>query len=151
MRFVVRCAVGMPDTLRSVNPTRPQIAVGAVVIHDGALLLVKRAQEPAKGKWTLPGGRLEAGEYLQDAVRREVLEETGIEVTVDRLLGIFEVVGDPHYVILDYLCNASDEVEPRAADDVDEARWVPLDEVSSLDCTPRFVETLTAWGVLGQG
>lgn len=130
---------------------QPQVAVGAVVIRDERLLLVKRGQEPAKGKWTLPGGRLEAGEYLEEAIAREVREETGLRVSAERLLGIFEVVGDPHYVILDYICAPDGDIELTAGDDVEEVRWVPLDEVASLDCTPRFVETLTAWGVLGQG
>jgi ADP-ribose pyrophosphatase YjhB (NUDIX family) len=126
----------------------PRIAVGAVVIHDDRLLMVKRGKEPAAGLWTLPGGGVEKGEYLADALRREVAEETGLDVVVGDLLGIFEVVGDPHFVILDYIAAPAGDHEPIAGDDAADARWVPLDEVGSLDCTPRFVETLTAWGVL---
>ena len=125
----------------------PQLAVGAVVVTDGALLMVQRNQEPAKGLWTLPGGRVEHGEYIEDALRREVSEETGIDIEVDRLLGIFEVVGDPHFVILDFLATAASQAEPQAATDVAEARWVPLDEVEEMELTPRLVETLRAWGV----
>lgn len=131
-----------------MTTAQPQIAVGAVVVNDDHILLVKRGREPALGRWTLPGGRLQPGEYLDTAVVREVLEETSIPVVVDRLLGIFEVVGDPHYVILDYACTPEGDATPVAGDDADEVRWVPLAEVASLDCTPRFVETLTAWGVL---
>ena len=125
----------------------PQLAVGAVVVHGGALLMVRRGHAPAEGAWTLPGGRVEHGEYLEEALRREVLEETGLEIAVDRLLGILEVVGEPHYVILDYLATTPGRAEPRAASDATAARWVPLDEVEALDLTPRLIETLRAWGV----
>jgi len=125
----------------------PQLAVGAVVVRDGSLLMVQRGQEPARGLWTLPGGRVDGGEYLEDALRREVAEETGVEVAIDRLLGIFEVVGDQHFVILDYLATTSYEGDPRPATDAGAARWVPLDEVQTLDLTPRLAETLRAWGV----
>src|SRR5688500_18338801 len=120
----------------------PQLAVGAVVVHDGALLMVRRDQEPAKGLWSVPGGRLEKGEYLSAAVAREVQEETSVQITVGSLLGILEVVGDPHYVILDYIATVSERTEPVAGTDVSEARWIPLDEVDALECTPRFVETM---------
>jgi 8-oxo-dGTP diphosphatase len=126
---------------------RPQIAVGAVVLHDGGLLMVRRGREPAKGLWTIPGGRVEHGEYLADALKREVREETGLDIEVKELLGILEVPADPHYVILDYVAVPLGSSEAVAGDDVDEVRWVPLDEVTKLDCTPRFVETMTAWGV----
>jgi len=125
----------------------PQIAVGAVVLHEGALLMVRRNQEPAKGLWSVPGGRVESGEYLDLAVKREVSEETGLDVEVGDLLGILEVVGDPHYVILDFMASIASRQEPSAGDDVSEARWVPLDEVASLECTPRFCETMRGWGV----
>src|SRR5688572_3169142 len=127
----------------------PRIAVGAIVIVDDHLLMVQRGQDPGKGLWSLPGGRVERGEYLEQALVREVREETGLEVEAGPLVGFLEVVGEPHYVILDFAARLDARTEPRAADDVAEARWVPLDEVSKLPCTPRFVETLTAWGVLG--
>ena len=110
--------------------------------------MVRRGQPPAEGLWTIPGGRVEHGEYLSAALRREVFEETGIEIEPGALLGIFEVVGDPHFVILDYLATAAEGRDPVAAGDVLEAEWVQLDEVEGRECTPRFVETLTGWGVL---
>lgn len=125
----------------------PEIAVGAVVIHDRALLMVRRNQEPAKGLWSVPGGRVAKGEYLAAAVAREVAEETAVEIDVGPLLGILEVVGDAHYVILDFIGTVATRSEPIAGDDVSEAGWVPLDEVASLDCTPRFCETMRGWGV----
>lgn len=126
----------------------PQVAVGAIVLREDSLLMVRRGNDPGRGLWSLPGGRVEQGEYLADAVRREVAEETGLAVTVGELVGIFEVVGDPHFVILDFFARAEGEIKPEPSSDVDEVRWVPLDEVASLECTPRFVETLKGWGVL---
>lgn len=134
-----------------MNERRPVVAVGAVVVRDGALLMVQRANDPGRGLWSIPGGRVEGGEYLADAVRREVREETGLEVTVGSLLGILEVPGQAHYVILDYTAQVSGDAVPRPAGDAADARWVPLEDVGSLECTPRFVETLTAWGVLAEG
>jgi ADP-ribose pyrophosphatase YjhB (NUDIX family) len=81
-------------------------------------------------------------------VRREVKEETGLDVEVHHLVGILEVPGDPHYVIHDYLAESVGDDTPTPAGDAAEARWVSFEEVETLDCTPRFVETLTAWGVL---
>ena len=127
---------------------RPIIGVGAVVVKDGSLLMVRRGKEPYKGSWSIPGGMLEHGEYLVDAVRREVLEETGVDVEVGDLLGILELWRDPHYVILDYVGTPAGDDEPRAGSDASEARWVPLEEIPKLECTPRFVETLRGWGVL---
>lgn len=94
---------------------------------------------------------MERGEYLQEALEREVKEETGLSVRAGALIGILEVVGDPHYVILDFAAALVGAARPTPRGDADDARWVPLDEVSGLECTPRFVETLTAWGVLASG
>lgn len=112
------------------------------------MLLIKRGREPSRGKWSLPGGRVEAGELLADALAREVKEETGLEVEVEALAGILEVPGEVHYVILDHFATVTGPTEPVAGDDAAEARWVPLDEVVELELTPRFLETLRAWGVL---
>ena len=131
------------------TPAAPRIGVGAIVVHDGELLMVRRGRDPYAGHWSVPGGTLEPGEYLSDAVRREVLEETGVDIEVGELLGILEWAGDPHYVILDYVATPAGEPSPlRPGDDAAEARWVPLDDVPSLQCTPRFIETLRGWGVL---
>lgn len=128
----------------------PQVAVGAIIQRDGELLMVKRAQEPAAELWSIPGGRVEAGELLADALRREVLEETGLSVEVGELAGILEVPGtELHYVILDYFVTISgDDTTPRPGSDVSDARWVPLADIATLECTPRFVETMKAWKVL---
>lgn len=128
---------------------KPEIAVGAVVIDGDRLLMVRRGKPPAEGLWTIPGGRVEKGEYLSDALQREVREETGLEVEAGAMLGIFEVVGDLHYVILDYTAELiSDGAGPVAGDDVAEVEWVQMDAIEERECTPRFVEMLTGWGVL---
>jgi 8-oxo-dGTP diphosphatase len=126
----------------------PIVGVGCVVVRDGALLMVRRGKEPAKGLWSLPGGRLEHGESLAEAAAREVLEETGLEVRVSDLLGVYEALGDAHYVVLDYSAEPVGAGEPTAGADAAEARWVALGEISTLDCTPRLTETLSAWKVL---
>lgn len=109
--------------------------------------MVRRDRDPGRGLWSVPGGRVEKGEYLNAAVAREVREETALDIRVGTLLGILEVVGDPHYVILDFVATLDGDGEPVAGDDVAEVRWVPLDEVADLDCTPRLRETLRGWGV----
>jgi 8-oxo-dGTP diphosphatase len=131
------------------SPASITLAVGAIVIRDGHLLMVRRAQEPARGLWSVPGGKVERSEYLSDALKREVREETGLEIDVGELAGFFEVISDDdHYVIMDFLSTYSGSDAPRPGDDVDRVRWVPLVDIPSLDCTPRFVKLLTAWGVL---
>jgi 8-oxo-dGTP diphosphatase len=91
---------------------------------------------------------LEHGEYIGDAVKREVLEETGLHVEVGALLGVFEVLGDQHYVILDHLVTADEGQEPRPGSDAAAVRWVHFGELAHIECTPRLVEMLMAWGVV---
>jgi ADP-ribose pyrophosphatase YjhB (NUDIX family) len=126
----------------------PHIGVGAIVIRDGKILMVQRGKEPAKGLWSVPGGRLEHGEYISDAVAREVKEETNLDVEVGELLGVFEVVGDPHFVILDHIATVVGEERLNPGDDAAEVRWVKLKDLSKLECTPRFEEALKGWGLI---
>jgi ADP-ribose pyrophosphatase YjhB (NUDIX family)/ketosteroid isomerase-like protein len=92
-------------------PAQPIVGVGAVIIHDGRVVLVKRRYEPLAGQWSLPGGRLELGETLEAGLAREMLEETGLEVEVGPVVDVFDrILLDPerkvryHYVLIDYLC-----------------------------------------------
>ncbi|MEO1064049.1 MAG: NUDIX domain-containing protein [Actinomycetota bacterium] len=113
---------------------RPELCVGAVTIADDALLVVRRATEPEAGRWSLPGGRVEAGELVAEAVVREVEEETGIVVVCGELLGWAELPGpDQHFVILDFHATPLEVREPVAGTDAAEARWVPLVDVADLD------------------
>lgn len=132
----------------------PFCAVGAIVLDKGALLLVKRDREPARGQWSLPGGRVEPGETLREAIVREVREETGIEIDVDGLIGVAErIVRDDegaieyHYVILDYLCVAR-STDIRPGDDASDARWVPVGELADMHLTAGLLEFLSDRGVL---
>ena len=134
--------------------TNPAVAVGAIVIDKGAILLVKRDREPARGKWSLPGGRVELGETLREALAREVREETSFDIDVDGLIGVAErVVRDDdgeiafHYVILDYVCQPR-TTELKAGDDVSDARWVPVGELADLHLTAGLLEFLADRGVL---
>jgi 8-oxo-dGTP diphosphatase len=124
--------------------------VGAVV-HDDQhrLLVVRRGRAPAAGRWSLPGGRVEAGETDADAVRREVREETGLDVLVGRRVGTVERDGPDGlvYDIRDYACSVTGG-RLRAGDDASEVQWVRRRELLALDTTDGLVDTLDAWGVL---
>jgi ADP-ribose pyrophosphatase YjhB (NUDIX family) len=117
--------------------------VGAVVVADGRLLLVRRGRPPGVGAWSVPGGRVEAGERLAAAVAREVAEETGVEVTCGELLGWVERIGEGHhFVILDFACTAVGAPEPVAGDDAAEAAWVPLPDVPALPLVDGLLDFL---------
>jgi mutator protein MutT len=124
------------------------VGVGAIVTHAGQLLMVRRAKDPGRQLWSIPGGHVERGEYLTDALKREVKEETAVDVEVGELVGILELPGEDHLIVLDYHATAVSDDDPIPGDDVDDARWVPFDEVGNLRCTPRFHETMRGWGVL---
>ena len=129
----------MPDDRR--YPRWPLVGVGALIFDRGRILMAQRGKEPLKGWWTLPGGALETGELLDHAVRREVLEETGLTVEPLRVFEIFERIirdaeGAPeyHYVLVDYLCRVTGG-EARAGDDVAKVAWMRLDELAGLQIT----------------
>lgn len=124
---------------------------GIVVDGDGRLLLVRRGQEPAKGLWSVPGGRVEAGEDDPAATAREVLEETGLVVAVADLAGTVErdAPDGSVYLINDYRCApVGDAAAVVAGDDAVEVGWFTADEVRALDTAPGLVEALTEWQVL---
>ena len=130
--------------MRREYPLQPIVGVGAIIKHEGKLLLVKRGVEPEKGKWTIPGGAVELGEEVRDALIREVKEECGLDVEVDRLMDVVDniVIGERnrlqfHYVILDFLARLKGGTL-RPADDVLDARWISLKEVEKYDLTKSF-------------
>lgn len=127
----------------------PVVAVGAVVVDHDRLLLVRRGRGPAQGSWSVPGGRVEAGETLAEAVTRELLEETGIEGVCGPLLGWAERMGeDHHYVILDFEVTLVGGDQPVAGDDAAEAAWVDLHEVAELDLAEGVAELLHDNGII---
>ena len=129
-------------------PDSPQVAVGVIVIRDNKVLLVKRKQPPGEGLWAIPGGRVELGETLQEAIEREVKEETGVTIRAGHPVYTFEIIERDdagcirfHYVIVDLL---ADHVtgEPNPGDDACEARWVTLKELHDLPVSQSTREVL---------
>jgi len=128
-----------------VNDGAPVRAVGAVIQRaDGRLLLIKRGNEPGRGLWSLPGGRVEPGETDEAAVAREVAEETGLVVTVGGLAGRIQ---RGRYDISDYFAEVVGG-ELAAATDALDACWADARELQDLETTSRLAELLTEWGVL---
>ncbi len=116
-------------------PANPVVGVGAVVVRDGKALLIKRGHEPRKGEWSLPGGIVELGEALLDALRREVREETGLEIRIGPHIETFDRIHHDaegrvrfHFVIVDYLCEAEDG-QPIAGTDAEAVAWATADDL----------------------
>lgn len=122
-------------------PDRPMVGVGGVVILKGRALLIRRGGPPLEGQWSIPGGMLEVGETLIEGVRRELSEETGVEVEVGKLIEVFERINLDgagkiryHFVVLDYLCEAV-RGEARAGSDVTDVAWAAASELGSYSLT----------------
>jgi 8-oxo-dGTP diphosphatase len=115
-------------------PLAPIVGVGAVVIEQDRVLLVRRNRQPMLGQWSVPGGAVELGETLEDAIRREVAEETGLSVAPIAIIKTFDRIERDaagrvqyHYILVDFLCRLADlSQSPQAASDVSDACWVPL-------------------------
>ena len=128
-------------------PAAPVVGVGAVVVKSGKALIVKRGHDPRRGEWSLPGGRVELGETLVDATRREIKEETGLDVEVGPIVEVFDRihrVGERvryHFVIVDYLC-ACVGGELCAGDDAEDAVWVGADEVEAYGVNEHAARVL---------
>ena len=125
--------------------------MGAVALVDERLLLVRRGHGPAAGEWSVPGGRVEGGETLAEAIVRELAEETGLEAVCDDLIDWVERIGeDHHFVIFDFHVTVLDDPETatRAGGDAAEAAWVPLDEVAHLRLVEGLAEFLHDHGIV---
>ena len=129
-------------------PDSPLVGVGAIIIEDGHVLLVKRGHPPLAGDWSIPGGVLEVGETLREAAIREAREETCLTVEPADLLGVYDrVLRDDagrtlyHYVLIDFLCRWV-EGEARAADDADEVRWFAREEAGALGLPEDTAEVI---------
>lgn len=134
----------------------PRVGVGAIVIREGRILLVKRASSPGKGLWAIPGGLVELGETVREAAERELLEETGVKVRAREAFYLFDFIDRDadgmiryHYVIVDFLADYLGG-EPRAADDVSDARWVSPQEAAALNLSPTTRKLLKQMGFMGQ-
>lgn len=120
----------------------PRVGVGVAVIDDGKILLVKRGREPGRGLWAVPGGKVRWGERLEDAARREAMEETGLDVEIGEVLWVGEhIEADHHLVLIDFSARVVGG-ELHAADDADDAQWVPIDETRTYDLTPTMYELM---------
>ena len=127
----------------------PVLGAGAIVVDHDRLLLVKRARGWASGRWAVPGGKVEQGETMAEAVIRELREETGLEGVCGQLLGWAEIVEpDAHFVILDFEVTLLTDADPVAADDAAEVRWVDLPDVAELPLVDGLAEMLHDAGII---
>lgn len=133
--------------MRREYPDRPIVGVGAVVLHAGKFLSVLRGSPPLQGEWSLPGGVLELGEMLREAVVREVLEETGVVIAPSGVIEVFDRLQHDqdgrvqyHYVLVDYLCEYISG-DPRAGDDAIGVKWVRLKDLDGMDM-PEFTKAV---------
>lgn len=136
--FLSQSSVLSLERMKRDYPDRPILGVGAVILDGERFVLVQRGSEPHKNEWSVPGGMLESGESLRDAVVREAREETSLKVVPLAIVEVFErIIRDEsgevqfHYVILDYLCRLQDGSLRAGADALD-ARWLRLDDLGSL-------------------
>jgi 8-oxo-dGTP diphosphatase len=130
-------------------PDVPRVAVGAIVLRDGHVLLVKRGRPPSQGQWAIPGGRVELGETLQAAAEREINEETGLTIRAGDPVHTFDVIVRDdagrvrfHYVIVDLLADYLGGDEPRPGDDAREARWVAPQDLAELPVSQATLDVL---------
>lgn len=131
-----------------MNNFYPIVGVGAVVIHKNRVLLVKRKNNPGKGFWAIPGGKLKFGENLKTAVEREIYEETGVKIKALEPVHVFDMIsnnktdGDQlHYVIIDYNAEYLSGII-KAADDAEEAGWISAEEAEQLNLHSETYELL---------
>ena len=129
-------------------PAYPRVGVGAVVLNHGRVLLVRRGGQPSSGRWSLPGGLVELGETAAEAIRREIREECGIEITVVGVAGVVDrVTRDAdgrvryHYVLVDYLALPQSEAIV-AGTDAAECRWVEIERLGELDTTEGLADMI---------
>ncbi len=134
--------------MRREYPEAPIVGVGAVILKDGQVLVVQRGRPPAVGMWSIPGGVVELGERLEDALRREIAEECGLTVELEDTLEVLDRItpgpdGRPryHYVIVDYVARWTGG-EARAGSDIQAVRWVAPEALDGLEMTRGTVEVV---------
>ncbi len=143
---------GGDDMSKREYPDSPRVGVGAIVIKDGRVLLVKRGIEPSKGLWAIPGGSVELGETLQEAAEREIMEETGLVIRAGKPIYTFDFIERDdagrirfHFTIVDVI---GDYVSgtPNADDDALEARWISPGELKELPVSKSTLKVLEEMG-----
>jgi 8-oxo-dGTP diphosphatase len=129
-------------------PERPIVGVGAIVLDGDRVLLVKRAHEPLKGEWSVPGGAVDVGETLEDAIRREVLEETGLSIEVGPVVDVLDRIRyDPdgrvrfHYVLVDFVCRAVSGTL-QSASDAEEATWAARPDLARFGVADATISVI---------
>jgi 8-oxo-dGTP diphosphatase len=134
--------------MRRRYPKHPLLGIGALIFKGRRILMVERGGNPLKGYWSLPGGLVEAGETLEAAVKREILEETGLRVTPTKIFELFERImpdaqgrAEYHYVLLDYICKVVGGTL-QAGDDVSRAEWVARKDLPSLLITEGTLDVI---------
>lgn len=129
---------------------RPELCVGGVAVDRGRILLVRRGAGAAQGLWAVPGGRVEWGETLAQAIVREVKEETGLEVSAGNPIGWVERIGPEHHqLIVDlWVMPVSKDAELSAGDDASDAAWVPISRLGEVELVGGMAEFLESHGVL---
>jgi 8-oxo-dGTP diphosphatase len=138
-----------PESNNKWYPQHPRVAVHALILNEGRMLLVKRANEPSKGKWSLPGGRIELGETIHQAIKREVREECSIEIETERIFDVGEsIIKDEedrisYHFILIYLLARYKDGEVKAQSDAEDARWVTTEELAEVEVHPQLRTVLT--------
>ena len=137
-----------------LQPSHPQLAVSAAIFRDDEILLVRRARSPAKGYYSLPGGRVEFGETLHAALHREVLEETALRIEIMGLAGWREVVPGPagggHYLIMSFAARWSSG-EVVLNEELDDFRWLSPDAIGDLELTAGLKEVIQSARSLVRG
>jgi len=136
------------ESMKREYPDAPLVGLGAIIIEQDRVVLVKRGHPPLSGEWSIPGGVLEVGETIRQAAVREALEETGLAVEVGELLGVYDrIVRDAdertryHYVLIDFLCRRI-AGEPHGAGDAAEARWFTRGELGQLSLAEDTAEVI---------
>jgi 8-oxo-dGTP diphosphatase len=141
------------ESSRREYPDRPLVGVGAAVMKGDMLLLIKRAKEPGKGLWSIPGGLVELGESVRETARRETMEETGIEVEVGELLGVFDSPTYDekgrlrfHYILIDFSARPVGG-SLKGSSEIQDLKWVRTDEIKQYELTSVLGKLLEKMGL----
>ena len=138
-----------PESNSKWYPQHPRVSVHALILNEGRILLIKRATEPSKGKWSIPGGRVELGETIHQAVKREVLEECSIEIEIERIFDVGEIILRDeedrisyHFVLIYFLAKYKGG-EVKAQSDAEDTSWFTTEELAESDMHPQLCTVLT--------